>query len=77
GQRYIYTLESGIVYETYGSASGWVKNSINVPTAASAVSATWSPSGQRYIYTLESGIVYETYGSASGWVKNSINVPTA
>ncbi|MEV4755407.1 hypothetical protein AB0J86_09870, partial [Micromonospora sp. NPDC049559] len=75
--RYLYTLEGGKVYETYGSSTGWVKNPINVPTTATALSATWSLGGQRYLYTLEGGKVYETYGSSTGWVKNSINVPTA
>ncbi|MEV4755405.1 DUF1906 domain-containing protein, partial [Micromonospora sp. NPDC049559] len=75
--RYIYTLESAVVYETFGAATGWVKNSLNVPTAADVLSATWSPAGFRYIYTIEGGRLFETYGSSTGWVKNQVNVPTA
>jgi hypothetical protein len=75
--RYIYTNEPNAIFETFGSATGWVKAKINVPTVATAVSATWSPDGHRYIYTLEDGLVYETFGSDTGWLKNRVNVSTA
>ncbi|MEV4624913.1 hypothetical protein AB0J90_01295 [Micromonospora sp. NPDC049523] len=72
--RYIYTAKPGSLYETYGSPTGWQINPINAgTTAATQLSATWSPAGSRYIYTLENGVLYETYGSPTGWQKNSIN----
>jgi hypothetical protein len=69
--RYIYTLESGVLQETFGGPSGWQKNQV-VSGSASTVSATWSPNGRRYIYTLENGALYEVYGSDSGWVKTRV-----